>query len=332
MEQFDADRIEAYVLNNLPLREQTLFETALKTDERLAQAVANFSDQLQGIEAFGDQQFIQSLESVEQSLANEGFFLDELDIGQYLNGTATPQVEQQIQQRLKNDPAFAKMLATQKDLIRGIEVFGERDFMSALQEADQELANRDFFQSKTTTTEQTAAKTVRCSRRQLLSIAAVVGGLIIGVWVALPLISNNVFDENYVAYADELTPYLSETGFVRPDYLKDLMVGMELYNQRDYVSAKLAFTNYLQAAPPDEMYRPFANFYLAQTYLATGAVGAAIPLLENLVQRVDFQLQEDAQWYLALSNLEKGAEGRGKKLLQKLSNSTKYGERARKLR
>lgn len=333
MKQFDEDKIEAYLLGNLSPQERTLFEVELQTNEELVQTVADFSDRIFGIETYGEQQFLKSIQTIDQSLENEGFFLEEGNIDQHLKGTATPQVEKQIQQRIKNDPEFAESLKSQKDLIQGIEVFGEQDFMAALKEADQELANQDFFQSTNTDTKnQSSAKMVSINRRRLLSIAAAIGGVIIGSWAVLQLLfPSNVFDKNYVAYTDELTPYLNETGFVRPDYLEDLTAGMELYNQQEYMSAKLAINNYLQAAPMDEPYRPFANFYLAQSYLATGAVGEAIPLLENLVQGSDFQLREDAQWYLALSYLKNGAEVRGKELLRELSNSIKYGKRAREL-
>lgn len=340
MEQFDLDKIEAYVLNDLSATERKDFELAIAKDKHLSQAVEDFKDTLQGIQVFGHQQFKQQIHQIDRDLYQTGFFLADTDLDAYLQGNATTTIRDLIEQRKTTDPAFAAALTQRADTLKGIEAFGDNDFLTNLKAIDQDLATEGFFDDSATNTIQEApkdtlpkeAKVVSFQWRKVLSIAAAIGGFIIGIWVILQFfLPSNVFDENYVAYSDELTPYLEETGFVRPDYLDDLQVGMELYNAKDYTAAQLAFNNFLQTAPKDDQYYPFAEFYLAQSHFELGQIPVGVRILEDLSANPtgSFLLEEDVQWYLALGYIEMGETMKAKRLLEQLKTSEKYGKQVR---
>lgn len=332
MEQFDTDTIDKYLLGRLTEAERTTFESALATTPALVQAVEQQRTMLRGIELHGEQQFAAQVKQADEALANTGFFLQETDIDAYLQATADAHTTQLVEQRMQTDEAFAQRVAAQQDLMTGIETFGEQDFLATLKNTDTELAAAGFFTPKTTKKTPTA-KVVPLNRwRRFASIAAAVAGLVIAVWGAwLFLQPTDNFADNFEVYEDQLSPYLEETGFVRPDYFDDLQVAMQLYQEEKYTTAVSKFMNYLQTAPQDDPFYELAQFYQAQSYLASQQMEAAIPILEQLSTQNDFPLREDASWYLALSYLANDKAAAAQPLLQQLLNSKKYGARAKGL-
>ncbi|MFK7935323.1 MAG: hypothetical protein AB8G22_17550 [Saprospiraceae bacterium] len=295
MEEFDTDKIDEYLLGRMPPTERAAFEQQLVNEPALAQYVTQQRDLLRGMKVYGDQQFATQLKQVDTELANEGFFLAEAD------------------------------------LAKGIEAFGEQDFLANLNNVDSELETEGFFEEEKKKTATPTAKVVQMGRRRrLLSIAAAVGGLVIALWGVWTFTQpDNTFADNFTVYEDQLSPFLAETGFVRPDYIDNLQVGMQAYNQQNHTVAIQDFLNYLQAAPQDDQFYSFAQFYQAQSYLATEQIEFAVPLLEELMAGENFQLSEEVRWYLGLSYWQMDRREEAKKVWQPLRQSERYGERVK---
>lgn len=322
--------ITAYVLGQLSEEDRIAFEAELQRDEDLQLALARFKTLLSDIGVYGKQELRAKIEAVERELEQEGFFLTEAEIDAYLKEEATPELQTLIEQRQQRDAVFAKQLAMKKELIAGIETFGAQVFLAQIQQTDQMLAQEGFFeQSKNEIAKTKTAKVVAFSWRKAVSIAAAISGLVLSIWaVSYMLYSGGILDDHFVAHQNELSSYLEETGFVETDGLVQLELGMQQYEQQYYKAAQTTFQNYINQTASDDFYLPFARFYLAQTHLAQSNTIAAIPILEDLSKNTDFELQEDAQWYLVLAYLDNERFDVAEDLLNELRNSEKYSEQA----
>lgn len=331
MEEFDLGKIDDYLLGQLAEYEQQQVVQQINSSEEFAELVQQRQDFLQGIELFGEQQFIEELKKKDTELAANGFFLTESDIDDYVNNNANISISNLVKKRMQMDDDFAREIVERTEIVTGINVFGEQDFLKKLQQTDDSLEQEAFFTVESQQ-RKISPRIVKLKRRRWLSIAAAVAGLLIIIVGVIQFFTHtNIFNRNFVAYEDQLSNYLTESGFVRPAYLDDLLQGMNFYNQQKYQVAQNYFNQYLNVAPSDDQFYLSAQFYLAQTYLINKEVEIAIPLLENLIQRSDFQWSAAARWYLALSYVENGQKDRAQPILRQLLNNKEYAVRAKKL-
>ncbi|MEM9885734.1 MAG: hypothetical protein AAF849_07575 [Bacteroidota bacterium] len=350
MKASDIERIEAYLLDQLPEEERAKFEAELQTNAALQSATERLHDLIVGISIFGEEQFKANIQSTEQDLQTQGFFLSQKEIDLYLKGEASTELQQLIEKRQDIDPDFQQSIATQKDLLKGINEFGEQDFLAQIQQTEDNLTQEDFFKNLQNESQnkkehakhtifplqeqgeekQQEAKIIQFNWRKTLSIAAAIGGLIISIWaISIFLKSSSPIQDHFLAYEDQLSPELEETGFLRFKYLDTLQLAMQYYNTKRYETAIPLFRNFINEVSSEDPYFPPAQFYLAQSLIATQSYDAAQSLLESLVGYSNFVWNEDIHWYLALLYLERKQFSNAQIQLDFLATSSKYGEQAK---
>lgn len=247
----------------------------------------------------------------------------------------------QMQEYLDKIMSGEESTAFEKELISDTELQLEFEL---LKDIEQELGNSelDDFKKKlsgvmeqpiqATTVEKKSGRVISLSRR-VLSLAA--SFLLIGLttwwFFSQPTSPQQMYANNFSVPPDvltvEITDGLSETGFGSSlDALKILQEAMNNYNSGNYEVAIQQFRDFRSAAPEDVLVN-HARFYEAVSLLKTEKSTEAQSQLE-ILNVPTFPLQQDAQWYLALTYLKQGNVEAAKPILQILSSVQKYQKEA----
>lgn len=351
MENFDTEKIEAYLTGQLSPAEQKAMLERVAAEPDFAAAVALHQISIAGIERFGLQQVQEEISSLDKDLAEEGFFLTTHDLDAYLDKKAGVTIQQKIEQRLARDENFRKDFELHQLTRSGIEKKEmEAVFTDLFEEIDKDLEQEGFFEALDNSQKtpkkaatQKEAKIVRFPFRQLAIAASIALTIFAGWWVLqpTPLTPQEIFAYNFSPLPDELSKELEETGFVKEPYYDFLEEGITAYNNtrvpvssgasfgKNYQKAIEFFQQYRQAAPTTDDFYPTATLYLAISHLALYETQQAIPLLESITQQ-NFPQLEDAKCYLALSYIENGQKEKAIPILKGLEQ-TNYQKWATKV-
>jgi len=146
-----------------------------------------------------------------------------------------------------------------------------------------------------------------------------------------PVTPQQIYASNFSMPTDvlsvEIKDGLAETGFgSNNDALEGLQGAMDNYNTGKYEVAVQQFRNFRNTAPEDVLVN-YTKFYEAVSLLKTEKFADAQQQLENL-NVATFPLQNEVQWYLALTYLKQGKMDDAKTILQALSKVAEYQSRA----
>lgn len=126
------NKIIDYCSNALTDEEIRAFEEELVGNQQLRQDVIDYNIILNGIENIGEKELRSQLQSIENQLFDEGFFIEDEEILDFHNKTTTIDISQKIEQRIKSDLEFKNRVAALKPIIQGIEHLGDNELRSQL--------------------------------------------------------------------------------------------------------------------------------------------------------------------------------------------------------
>lgn len=182
----------------------------------------------------------------------------------------------------------------------------------------------------------TTNKVIRFGRFRWIAAGAIFA-FIAALCFVSPSTSDNVFDNNFMAFEDnisaELDLMLSTRGAGDEEghaSLRIIREGMEYYNNKEYDKAIPIFQEYLEKNKEASDYNQI-QFYLAVSFLGQGETERSAKLLEQLAQAGDAELKEDSKWYLSLAYARTGDNDKAKAQLEELASSEKYGSKVDKI-
>ena len=238
-------------------------------------------------------------------------------IENYLQGNLTEDERKQIEKRLVEAPDFKKEFDLIKDMLRSVELRGEIELKAGIDKAYHELKAEGFFEAPPTKRIEIQPSKKNKMIWSLWRMVAAV--FVIGLFALFFLLKpSNPYAK---LYADHFQPEnkqlglilddLSASGLFTPDRGRrdSLSAALQLYQTRDYLSAKNALTSFLAAYSDD----PVADFYLGLIELQLSNVGDALPQLRRVAEnqyptlpeyyddKSIYDLQNQSYWYQALA-------------------------------
>ncbi len=229
---------------------------------------------------------------------------------------------------LKNDTLM------ENRLLNGLNLAADKELKNDIGEVHQNLKTQGFFKDGTSD-----AKIININRRnnfkRIIAIAASII-IIAAAWWAInqqdgqhaAIDSEELFANNYKPENQELKNIIGNVGFIDEDDSKEykLKEALQQYENGEFTSSLKSLTALNEEFPNDSE----IELYLALSHIETNNHQAAIDLFRPL-SIADFDLQEDAKWYLGLLLIKEMEDmEETKDLFFSLSqdNSSKYNERA----
>lgn len=232
-------------------------------------------------------------------------------IDRYLQQAASPEEVAQVERRMAQDPAFAQQVELIKEMSTALSQ-PTAAFRGRVQAAMEAIDREE--------------KTSSLQPRWGYAVAAAVALLVV---VGLYL----TFRSGKPDYAQlaENTFAAPPSPFLQRDTARaqqPLLQGAEAYEQGDYHRAIVQW----QQVPADHPRYGEVRLYLGISELANGQPQAAIQGLTPLLQAPQPELQQSAQWYLALAWLRQQEPQQVLPLLRELaSGRSSFATRAQKL-
>lgn len=182
----------------------------------------------------------------------------------------------------------------------------------------------------------TTNKVIRFGRFRWLA-AGLIFAFITALCFISPSPSNNIFDNNFMAFEDNISAELDLMLSTRSSddddektSLRMIREGMEYYNNKEYNKAIPIFQEYLDKNKDASDYNQI-QFYLAVSFLGQGETDRSAKILETLAQSADPEIKEDAKWYLSLAYARTGDNDRARTQLQELASSERYSSKVEKI-
>jgi tetratricopeptide (TPR) repeat protein len=184
-------------------------------------------------------------------------------------------------------------------------------------------------------TTKTSNRVIKFGRFRWVAASAIFA-LIAGLCFVSPPNNDQVFDNNFMAFEDNISEELELMMSTRaadgevPESLLNIRKGMEHYNSKEYDQAIPIFIDYLENNKDASDYSQI-EFYLAVSYLSKQETDRSTELFEKLINIDDQMIQEDSKWYLSLAYARSGKVEDAKKQLEGLASSERYGAKAQKI-
>lgn len=312
MDNFDMNLIDQYVLGQLPPKEAAEVTQKIKIDTVFAAKVELHQLAINGIEEYNLQQIEKNIQNVDSQLDQEGLFITTADMDTYIDGKASADISDKIDQRLVNDTPFKADFELHQLARQGIEQKAADDsFANLFENIDKNLAQEGFFETappqNKVQEKQTTAKIRRFPFRPLAIAASFALAIFAGWWLinqnTSTLDSQTLYATHFQLLPDEISTELEDVGFVKPvehEYLED---AMSAYNQQHFSQAIQSFKKYQTTTNATDDFYGDASLYLAISLLKENQITEAQSLLLPLSKQTS-SLQNKAKWYLALSYLK----------------------------
>jgi len=299
--------IENFLDGKLNPSDTQQFQNRLLTDIALKEEYTDYVDIMEAINAGQKNPVIDTIQEVHQSLVQQGFFLEEDDIMEYLAGNLSEKDTTIIEQRIEKDEDFRQLVAEQKDIFQALKQVKETadlaDFFSATKD---KLAAEGFFEAST---EEMPVKTeaqikpIR-PRRQFLSYAAgflllIMAGL--GYYFSQPKDYQPLVAQSFSVEAAPLKTLLDEVGKtgIGSDNEKILFGrALNAFLKGNTAESIKLIKTYLSENPSDWS----AHYYLGKFQLAGKEYRAAQQTFEPILTE-DTPYQSRIKWYLGLAYL-----------------------------
>lgn len=143
---FTDEQLDNYITDKLSAQEKRLIEAQLMQDKQLAAHVAEYTRFTQSIENAGWWQWQAMLSKTEYQLENQGFFLTDEELDDYLSGKTEPEVTRQIEQQRFGNVYFERRIEQLIDMRRALRHTGNLQWELLLDKAEEKLQNDDFFE------------------------------------------------------------------------------------------------------------------------------------------------------------------------------------------
>lgn len=275
-------------------------------------------------------------------------------IEQYLLGFLDKESKMAFEQEMNEDVELKKAVELHKELLSGIETFGDEELASSIESIEHKLSNEEYFDqfedsskkkgnsasdiSENHQPGKSAIVRTMWNKRNLAIAAAILALIAASVALFKPSGSNfdKIFADNYElneALLDQQIIELSELGFATEDkdQKESLKAMLQAYQQcKDLPCRNSLVTQHLRIFPTD----PIARMYKATNLMEQKNYSAAVFLLNDLQGIPDTKLQTEIAWYLALCYLKfENKRPEAQRLFQKIAEEkgSKYSEKARNI-
>ncbi len=306
------ERIDNYLNGKMSNEETSYFEREIEQDKELFKVIEFRRDLILGVGKYGDLDLEKTLTEIESKLNDEGFFLNEEHIRQYLHKELDPTLITFFEKRMTDDEAFNKEVEFQKTLLLGIEKFGKETDDFSISEIEKELAKEGFFESqqspkKNNDKKSSDTKIISLFTRRSIAIAA---SILILISVSIYYLSRpDSYDQTFVSYFQPETTQLeiiiddlesSGLGISDKQRREQLLEILYDYESENYKIAASALNNHLKNYPDDLD----ARFYYGISLLKIKNYPEAARNFEILLNSESSKWNRDVKWYLALSYLK----------------------------
>lgn len=144
---FTDEQLDNYIADKSSAQEKRLIEAQLMQDKQLAAYVADYTRFTQSIENAGWWQWQAMLSKTEHQLENQGFFLTDEELDDYLAGKTEPEVTRQIEQQRFGNVYFERRIEQLIDMRRALRHTGNLQWELLLDKAETQLQNDAFFEA-----------------------------------------------------------------------------------------------------------------------------------------------------------------------------------------
>ncbi len=321
-EGYSEEIIENYLLGKLEETAKVKLEADILQNPDLETYIKSHKQLFAGIQSYQLQQIKKQIQQEAQQLKQEGFFIQDEQIEDYLLGNLPNETSITIERWRQENPDLEDRIQQQHELLHGIKHVGEQRLQKNIQNSKKELEEENFF------TQESNNKT---SSRKLLYrwslVAAVISVLFFAGRFLLWPVGQDAAAERLPLLALEeqlssnIARELSEQGFAASPNknLEKLAQGLEFYQQEHYTMAIPLFKAYIEEQPMSD-FLPEVQLYLAIAYLAQAEQKKAIPLLLNIHTDPPQNISATAiEWYLAKAYWENQEQDKAKPILERLA-------------
>lgn len=222
-------------------------------------------------------------------------------IESYLEGKLSEEERRDFEKRLAADASLKKEVDVYRKLIKGIESAGTSNFLSKMNDWEQEISGMEI------------GKPQQKNPWKLYAIAALIIMFVMPFGYLIIQNANSSSDEIFAEYFEPYEDLISERDAgVEPELVR----GMEHYNSKEFGQAIKQFTSYLNNSPDDLE----VQLYLAIAFLANDEPHFAEKGFTNLMAFPDNLFYPQVQWYYTMCKLKLGKNGELKKLVNEISS------------
>ena len=263
----------------------------------------------------------------------------------YLEGQLQGAELATFEQEMTQDTALRSEVAEYKDLIQGIRIAGQNEFVHLVHTWEKKLAADEVLAEKGITDTQNKPEdssnimgnsaptpapiaSLRSESRfkWLYRVAAAACVLVlIGVGIS-QFVGQNT---DSALFAQNFKPLASTTfrgggeGEKANDTTAYLTQAISFYDKKEYAEANTNFDSFLSKDPNNIV----VSLYAGISHLAAEETNKAIPLLQKVIADQNDNYTESAQWYLALAYLKNGNKQKAKTLLEEIRNTPGHENR-----
>lgn len=252
----------------------------------------------------------------------------------YLEGQLDPQSQDLFEKEMEQDAALKEEVATYKDIIRGIRLSGENEFMHKVHQWEKELSAKDVLESKqiqgekaTDTSNVIPLNTQKKGNSswifKIAAAACVLAVLTFGIWQYASVDANpqDIFNKSFQPYPT--------TGITNRADNNDFVKATQLYDKKDYAGAVKIYDGILDTHPDSVI----VNLYAGIANLSLGKSKEATKQFESVIKSNNPNYKDAAEWYLAILPLKEGQKSAAIERLEAIRNTTghEYREQAKAL-
>lgn len=251
----------------------------------------------------------------------------------YLQNQMSDSDRKNFELQMLNDLSLAQEVEEYRLTLKGVESWGDEQLRDIILQNEQEIEREGFFKEepRSTTTEPIFRKPYNLNIWVKYAVAASLAILLVSMYFLFraPAVNENVmaFNQFYSAENQKLSGVISmlSPAGIAPgsSVLTDsLTLGLKLYQQKKYEQSSRILSGF-KAQPSTDGIR---MFYLALSYIELQKTSDAISLLIPLVDANNFEMQEDAVWYLGLCYLKtENGKSNAITLFKQLAQNEKSG-------
>ncbi|MFN0200900.1 MAG: hypothetical protein ACKVTZ_05240 [Bacteroidia bacterium] len=237
---------------------------------------------------------------------------------------------------LENDATLRQELKEYKDLVGGIRLHGQQNFMNMVTSWEKELQEKEKSQANVTTSTEKASPFTTVTKTAVAKKTALHSQWIKYVSAAACVVLIAVFGYNFLGnnevlsgdalYASEYSPYNAQS--TREDdfsKLSEVKQAIALYEMKKYTEA-IAQCVKLEKTMPDSLQ---LNLYHGLASLETNDLATAKTELERVAKSGNENYSDIADWYLALTFMKENKTEEAKTLLTTISNTDGHSYRVK---
>ncbi|MGI9552413.1 MAG: tetratricopeptide repeat protein [Aurantibacter sp.] len=214
-------------------------------------------------------------------------------IEKYLEGNLGASEREAFEKRLEDDPEFGQSVVQMENMVSGIKHAGRKDIAKKLADLEATLPEVELEET---------SNVIELKQSRYRYWGAIAAGLALVLISSLFLLNYNsgqTEQDLFTAYYEPYSGDLSRSG--EEDLFDKTKKAEYAYALGQYAVAIPLFEEVISQEPTSKL-----RFYLGNAYLSTGEGSKAAQQFEAVLRDIDYPLQDQAQWYLALSYLKAG--------------------------